>query len=1074
MLKEKGGALIIVLLLLTLFSLWAVYMITTTSTSLKTSDNALQGITVDFALCSAEHHARSLLFSDLFANAYDSFSDVWFVQSSSSNKFSKWFEIKSSEEGTVCRYRFNITAINPTPQSPLVRLTDKLIYTDDINASSKNELDKLIYCFDSSATNETKRKRITAKLIDDRDGNNYLSDKSEPDTEAITFEIIADKSDTRRIHFDDTMRLGRYYESRAAHNFFLIKESKLFYNSSLGRTNIIVKLDDKPMAFLPGWNEYSKMRKEAGLPMWHPGMWNNIIAVTGAGGNLKTQPVISNTTDSLIFDDDNYQRFMPTGTFRQTVTFVGWFSSLNELQIHKTRAAKEWGAIFTLTNGAPDGILITNVNAGSKYRMTLFTGNPLIKKQEASASFFGMDSLQKIEFSEEGIARFNNGKPATSHAYKNGNYLELIIRAPREGVSKRNPFFIDSAVLEQPEFITLYNNSAEAINIRGWRLGYKCGDYIFYSSPFTTSFYYSISSAKRVINTSPMIPAFSSLVLTEDLSLFDRFCGASANGIWGDNAQEKAPAIHLSDWGIKFKIKRITPQKTYYQKSTSNKNHPWETDWKIEIDGVDWSEKLSRLIGEITLFDADGEGEKFSPTPGVIVKQGKEFIVIRLAGSAKRFSFNEGATLKFVGLPDIVKEYYLLNREGKIVALMHKPRAQSAKKVPVMLKRIAGDNFEVNKIDWRTVIREIRKEKPTCRVVKNSEYKSFTEKFEVLNNLNISTSNDWYACDSLFLRFDESLIQPLGNINYARTDIKVRRIENGRCYFDSDDEFTFGAPGLFTDKIYIKGMPPFSINSFGKNFCELYLPNSFAVTQKINDVAVISPDGTSGGIHLFGAPGDIVFQWTNLPRVRSTVKLTLSARGTGEVFFPKNIFEEKSLSNSLLKISVFIWDEKKVKYIPLVKKKIIDASERLYLGKIPSKYFNDGRLRIKIRTYKTLSATRGALWLKGIYLHPFSGKKYININTEPDIISTCGGNTNLAKAILINRREKKVFKSIGEILSVMKRNKIKAGNKFTVRSEIFGINMEAEVADKQTKQAIARKYKKIVINRTDELHYDEM
>ena len=145
MAKYKGGALITVLLLLTLFSLWAVYMISMTSTSLKSSDNTLQKITIDLALSSAEHHARSFLFSDLFANSYDSFSDIWSVQSSLiSNKYTKWFEIFTPENGIICRYRFHIDAINPTPQSSFVSSGGKLFSSDDINALSKNELEKLI------------------------------------------------------------------------------------------------------------------------------------------------------------------------------------------------------------------------------------------------------------------------------------------------------------------------------------------------------------------------------------------------------------------------------------------------------------------------------------------------------------------------------------------------------------------------------------------------------------------------------------------------------------------------------------------------------------------------------------------------------------------------------------------------------------------------------------------------------------------------------------------------------------------------------------------------------------------
>ncbi len=228
MAKNKGGALIIVLLVLTLFSLLAVYMTLNTSVSLKSSDNSLQNLTAEFAMRSAEAHARSLLFNDIFANSYDSFLDEWYVQSSPTNKFSKWFFLPVASEKHICKYRFSIKDISPSPENPndyqtlapYVRAGEKVIPTDDINALSKNELKKIILRFEKSCTNELKLARAAAELSDDRDANNYLSDENFSETEAIIFNIIADESDTRYIHFDDTLRLGRYYEQRSAHNFF--------------------------------------------------------------------------------------------------------------------------------------------------------------------------------------------------------------------------------------------------------------------------------------------------------------------------------------------------------------------------------------------------------------------------------------------------------------------------------------------------------------------------------------------------------------------------------------------------------------------------------------------------------------------------------------------------------------------------------------------------------------------------------------------------------------------------------------------------------------------------------------
>jgi len=248
---NKGGALIVVLLVLTLFSLLAVYMTINTSTSLDSARAALCHSASDSIIQSCENHISSLLYNDLSVNCYDSFSDEWYIQNQNtlSNKFSHWFYFPGPIGGTLCRYRFYVEDIKPSkkypndyqPLAPVAWSGGKWLSTDDINAVSKDNLKKLIKCFDSSSTNELKLKKVTAMLIDDRDANNYLSDIDVPDTEAITFDIIADKSDTRWIHFDDSMRLGRYYEQRSAHNFFLIKDARFFYNNDTGKTNVEIR-----------------------------------------------------------------------------------------------------------------------------------------------------------------------------------------------------------------------------------------------------------------------------------------------------------------------------------------------------------------------------------------------------------------------------------------------------------------------------------------------------------------------------------------------------------------------------------------------------------------------------------------------------------------------------------------------------------------------------------------------------------------------------------------------------------------------------------------------------------------
>jgi len=157
----KGGALIIVLLLLTIFSLLAVYMTINSSSSLDSSRLALCRSAVDSVMQSGENHVRAILNDDLFANSYDSFYDKWYSYNYSlkSNKYSKWFYMNGPIGGTFCRYRFYIEDIKPSkerptdyqPLLPYVWGNGKWVLSDDINAISRVDLKRLIKRFDNSS-----------------------------------------------------------------------------------------------------------------------------------------------------------------------------------------------------------------------------------------------------------------------------------------------------------------------------------------------------------------------------------------------------------------------------------------------------------------------------------------------------------------------------------------------------------------------------------------------------------------------------------------------------------------------------------------------------------------------------------------------------------------------------------------------------------------------------------------------------------------------------------------------------------------------------------------------------------
>jgi hypothetical protein len=322
------------------------------------------------------------------------------------------------------------------------------------------------------------------------------------------------------------------------------------------------------------------------------------------------------------------------------------------------------------------------------------------------------------------------------------------------------------------------------------------------------------------------------------------------------------------------------------------------------------------------------------------------------------------------------------------------------------------------------------------------------------------------------LKFSSALVQPLSNFKIVNDELKIKRIENNKIIFANDSpEFPLGLPGLLNNKIFIKDLPPISIQSFNESSCDILIPNSYAAKQTVNETAAISPDGISGGVHIYGAPGTIIFEWTNLPRINSTVKLTIAGRGVCEPFFPKTIFEQGTQTNKLLELSISIWDENKIKYVPLINRKAFDSSGRIFLGNIPAKILKSGRLRVKIITHKTLSDKQAALWLRGIYLHPFTEKKYVNINTVPkkSLIHVCDNRTNLALMLSKELHSKKRFKTAGEIYRTIKKNKLstKGTEKFIVRSEIFRAEIEAEIIDEQTRETLSRKVEREIINRDD-------
>lgn len=1072
-LQPRGGALAGVLILcLTLAIASAMFVgVITASLSGAREYNAQAG--ADAAVRSAIEHAKGLLHADLLANAADSPQDVWVTGPSGDRVLTRaewtayaaspgaldgqrWFELPGTRDGEMVRYRMKLVDAQPAARSvegvqPLVAAAwrnGRWVPSDDLNAADAEQIAGLIARFDDRATNAGWCAAAAARLADARDDNMRLARPDDPgSTEPLRFERFVTDVDTRWCHFDDTLRLGRYYEERLSHNFFLIKESRLWYNSGLGRSNVVATLEREPVSAIPGWEAFTRMRGEAGLPRWYEGMWNGLIAKTGSGALFKAQPVISNSQDALYFDDDNLERFKPG----QTVTFAGWFSSISELARSRFRAAQPAGAFVTMTNWAPDCVLVTNVGREAQYRMTLLTGQARTQPLPVEYGFFGMNELLPARCGLDGRAVMRNGAPIEARQFSHGGFIEMSFRAPRTGVGATAPFRIEGLLLEQPEFITIRNDAAVPVCVRGWRLGYQCGERVFWTEPFLTSSYYHASLGRIRRDLSPSIPPRGSLIITPDAALFDWFAGANADGTWGNARGEQAPVVDVGwqSWSPAFRVARATAGRVVELEDHGGRRAAWETEWRLALPEADWAG--AGVAGETVWLDPDGPDGPDAAVAGTVSDETQTGLAVVFAGTRERFNIGREATLRFSGLPRAVRRYWLVDAHGGVacVARFARQARRDAGGGPVQRVIRPDGSEERSALSWPAVRGAVRNRRSDDAAASfNGLFPSQTAKRDALRALDISDAGDWYMAEAAQLPFGAAVIGASAGVRCAADTVTIRRYESGALLWEQPGpELPAGEPGLLFREMHLPGARSVAVRLVHANGFSLCATPGLSITQLVGQSVRLGPSPWTSGVHVFGPQGSVVFEWTNAPALDQPARLTLSGTGVRAWECPATLSAWQQSTADAVRISVEVWHPRRLAYEPLVTAAAFDCSDRLSCGMVSPAHIDRGSIRLKVTTHRQLSRDAAALWLGAAFIHPVSPRDRVNVNTaSPRVIAAlCAGDPAARRELLGVAGSRGPFGSCSQLADALAAAGSAGGASIlSVRSDVFNAEIEAE------------------------------
>ncbi len=1020
---------------------------------------------LDSVAQSALQHAMALVHDDIARGPADTYRDGWahvprgaphasrsawrrYAAALTNLTDQRWFELPGPLAGTRARYRFKITDCAARGiAGPVAWRGGRWLPTDDLNAADTARITELIRTFDDNATNAAWLARAVAQLADSRDDNHALHDPGQPGTEAVRFDRAVVAADQRWVHLDDCLRLGRYYEERASHNFFLIDRAEAFYNRALGRTNIAVTLDREPMTHVAGWEEYRDLRTQAHVPRWHPGMWRGITAATGAGmpepvGTFKYQRVLSNSTDTLYFDDDNLARYDALGGWRQTVTFAGWFSSLNELTRADIREVRERGALVTAACDAPDAVMMTNFNPRARYTVRMISGAPMPHAREAACSMDGGASFSPLLFNTDGSAVVQDGQPL--RLGDAAGIAEFVLRSPRAGVSDRDPFYLESALLQQPEFITLRNDSDTPVSLHGWRLGCQLGTRLFWSAPFQSSIVHHARSNRAISDAVPHIPAHGTLVLTPDAALYDWHYGVARNGAWGDNAREDAPLVALGwhGWGPVLRVREVRAAREHSAPGSSNRRFVWETDWRVRGEDVDALRGVPGLIGVPVVFVHRAEGNVTSLVHGVIVAHDDDALDVRCAGTRARLAGVRDAALHLLTMPRAARDFWLLLPDGQ-------PAARLLADAPA---NVTGG-------------------------VRNAAFSGTRTRAGALAAAGISTAHDWFVNAAVYRPFDATACVAAATLEWSPGWARLVNGSRGWWQFDTrTTRLPAGAPGLLYRDAHVSAGVSAPVRAVRDGALALRMSPDAAPLVLRGRTVLLSPSPHAAGLHVFGEAGAIECAWHELPQPSQPVRLTLAGRAARVALPPRTPGEWHLRTNTPITISIDVWDYARGAFAVCADARAFDPSDRLYAGLVPPTAFSNGTLRLRLRTHERLEPRHAALWLEGIYLHPWPADAALNINTAPlrALLPFCGDDPTSVVRVVRAAPTEAGYQAVVDALRAAPDVSDTAPDHaatLSVRADVFDVCVEVEAlrVTPQGEEIIARKALRRRIDRSTAL-----
>jgi hypothetical protein len=742
--------------------------------------------------------------------------------------------------------------------------------------------------------------------------------------------------------------------------------------------------------------------------------------------------------------------------------------------------AKARGAFVTTAPGAPDCFMLTNLARDARYRISLCSGTRVPKPHTASVSFFGVSLFEQALFQTNGIALLNGGRPVDVKPLYNGNFVELVIRAPQADISPDNPFYLESALLEQPEFIVFRNTAGYPVPVKDWRLGYRMGNRLFWSGSFTHAMHYSRRHGRIDDNASPVVPGNGYCIITPDASLFDWFIGSRPSGRWGDSSGEHVPVIETGrdSWGPRCLISRAQPVAGHTRTSSSNRAYTWETDWELHIPDVNWSAPDAVVTNEVVLVDPDGnKTDSLPPVPGLIIRQSTDTLTVRLAGSADRCSFSAGAYLQFKGIPAAVTSFMLVTPDGGVTAALDAPPTRVSRSgICRQIVRDASDTPVRQPFEWQAIQSVIAHDTPRPAVAgykPNTSFSGIVEKEQTLKRLDISCFNDWYVCDSLCLPFTTARVNPGPTLRVSQDTTVVMRYEKGWFIWDNPRlSLPEGVPGTLFRHVYIDGIGPAAVKSIRTGAFSICNTPGVTVTQVLNSRVSLAPAGCRNGLHVFGTPGSIICEWHGLDRPEKPVKLTLSGR-TATAWRPPLVQSQWSrYTNDPVTISVDIWNPVTRKYDRLVTQQPFDSSDRLFLGEVVQQYVSDGILRLKISTSDTLSPRQRELWLHSLYLHPYPVSRYVNVNTAfpGTLLRLCNSNKTAVYELLHGSRISNRYASMREIAAVVHglQESSLLDADLSTRSDIFDLYIVAQVIkrSRDEERIMAESRRRMILDRS--------